>query len=293
MTHHLFMFDSLEELIDHASQPPVLNEFHCASRYTNRTDFSGTETYDDAISLGRNGWSDVRPKIDGVLADVDSKVRSLTVEKPVMFHDVTGAFVDVGAYLSGEPECMIEVRNVEVPATGRIVRLLVNTAFSWSTEESTVRARGAAICALIDAFARQQLAIEVYVECSIKPPKGKSGRPRKVDDDRLTTLVKVKAAADPLDIDLLMFPIGHVSFLRRIVFDSWERLPEKTRKTFGLGDDTASSCYGITVPAMMKDVINADIVLASKPGHSSPECDDPAQWVTSCMADMGLQLEQW
>jgi hypothetical protein len=293
MTHHLFMFDSLEELLDHASQPPTLNEFYCASRYKNRENWSGTATFEDAVALGRHGWSDVRPQIDGVLAEVDSKVRSLTVDKPVMFHDVTGAFVDVGAYLSGEPECMIEVQTVPVPATGRIVRLLVNTAFSWSTDESTVRARGAAICALIDAFARQQLAIEVYVECTIRPPHGKSGKTRKVDADRLTTLVKVKAAADPLDIDLLMFPIGHVAFLRRIVFDSWERLPDKTRRPFGLGDDTPSSSYGLTQSAMMKDVIKADIVLASKPGYDSPECNDPAAWVTSCMKNMGLQLQDW
>jgi hypothetical protein len=105
--------------------------------------------------------------------------------------------------------------------------------------------------------------------------------------------VKVKAAADPLDIDLLMFPIGHASFLRRIVFDSWEKLPDKTRKTFGLGDDTRAANYGRTVPSMLKDIVRADIVLGTAPNYSSPECNDPAAWVTYCMKQMGVELERW
>lgn len=297
MAHHVNIFHSLEEVLDYTSKEPRIPVDACHSRKEDTTgvgSWHGTANFEEAVGLGRHGWSAVRPSIDGLLSDIDGKIRALTIDKPIMFHDVAGAFVDMGAYMSGEPECMIDVRQETVPATGRIVRLLVNGSASWSVDEASIRARGAAICALIDAMSRQQLALEVWVEVSVKPKTPARGKNAGVaPKDRLSTVVRVKAAADPLDIDMLMFPIGHPSFLRRIVFDIEERYPDAIRKKFGIGTDWNSSYYGIPVDCIMQQRVNADLVLGEQAHYSNNEIKDPAGWVEDCMRQVGVELQSW
>lgn len=297
MAHHVNIFHSLDEILDYTSQDPRIPVSACHSRREDSDgpgSWHGTANFEQAVELARHGWSNVRPSIDGLLSDIDGKVRKLTEEKPVMFHDVTGAFVDMGAYMAGEPECMIDVRQETLPTTGRIVRLLVNGSANWSVDEATIKARGAAICALVDAMARQHLALEVWVEVSIKPQTPARGKNAgKSPADRLSTVVRVKAAADPLDIDMLMFPIGHPSFLRRIVFDVEERFPDRIRKKFGIGTDWNGSYYGIPVDSIMAERIGADLVLGEQAHRSSNENTDPAGWIEDCMRQVGVELNSW
>ena len=63
-------------------------------------------------------------------------------------YDVTGNWLDVGRYLSGEPECFGDM--VTDYESRKYVKIVVNISASWTIPENEIRNRGAAIMALID-----------------------------------------------------------------------------------------------------------------------------------------------
>lgn len=71
------------------------------SSETNRKQFTGTENFEEAVRLARYGW-------DAGIKEMELE-RDLIVSGQVeVIHSVVGASVDVGSYLSGNPECMFE-----------------------------------------------------------------------------------------------------------------------------------------------------------------------------------------
>jgi hypothetical protein len=126
--------------------------------------------------------------------------------------DLSGDVVDVGTFLTGEPECMIAPVMVPTPGTGRVVRIVVPTAVSASVSADTVRARGAAIVALVDVLARCGNRLEVWSWSGVS--HGSRGR--------TSTAVLVQAADQPLDMGRIMFALAHPAWLRRIMFGVWE-----------------------------------------------------------------------
>jgi hypothetical protein len=76
---------------------------------------------------------------------------------------------------------------------------------------------------------------------------------------------------------------------RRLIFDVWERsMTPAQRKRYAVGGDT-ENYYGIPSPSVLGDSIGADIRLDKAPTYSSPECLDPAKWVTSICEQLGIE----
>lgn len=284
VTDSVRFFNSLDELFTYCDAPAAL-DVECSSRKTGDESWNGTATYEDAIELARTGWTEMRPNVDRILTDVDAKVRTMVLDRPATKFDVTGAYVDVATYLTGEPECMVEIIEEPMPVHGRVARLLVQGSASWSVDAEMIQARGAAVCALADALARSGIYLEVWVEFTIThKTKGK----QKVTTD--ATAVRIKAASDPLDIDLLMFPLGHPSMFRRLIFDVWERsMTPAQRKRYAVGGDTDHH-YGIPTGSVLGDSIGADIQLKNAPTRSSPECNDAAKWVATVCEQFGIEV---
>lgn len=285
VTDSVRFFNSLDELFNYCDADPII-DVKCSSRKTGEATWNGTETYADAIALARTGWREMRPNVDRILTDVDAKVRTMVLDRPATRFDVTGAYVDVATYLTGEPECMVEIIEEPTPVHGRVARLLVQGSASWSVDAEMIQARGAAVCALADALARSGIYLEVWVEFTITHKL--KGRQTKATTD--ATAVRIKGASDPLDIDLLMFPLGHPSMFRRLIFDVWERsMTPAQRKRYAVGGDTEDH-YGIPTGSVLGESIGADIQLKNAPTRSSPECNDPARWVTTVCEQFGIEV---
>ena len=283
ITDSVRFFNSLDELFTYCDAEPVI-DVKCSSRKTDEKSWNGTETYADAIVLARSGWTDIRPNVDQLLSDVDAKVRTMIQDRPATRFDVTGAHVDVATYLTGDPECMIEIVQEPAPVHGRVARMLIQGTASWSVDAAMIQARGAAVCALADALARSGIYLEIWQEFTITHKL--KGKTKKTTD---ATAVCIKNASDPLDIDLLMFPLGHPAMFRRLIFDVWERsMTPAQRKRYAVGGDT-ENYYGIPSPSVLGDSIGADIRLDKAPTYSSPECLDPAKWVTSICEQLGIE----
>lgn len=76
-------------------------------------------------------------------------------------YDVTGEMVDVGTFLDGTPECMIDFPLEDVQS--RKVKLYFDMTVSWKVSQETIINRGAAVLALLDYFKSQNIETELIM----------------------------------------------------------------------------------------------------------------------------------
>jgi hypothetical protein len=229
-------------------------------------EFTGSASWEEALDLSRKGWKEIRPSVDAMVDSLDAKIAPALQPAFINYFDVSGGMVDVGRYLNGEPECMIETHLIETAKPGRVVGILVNGDFNGGTQGREIQKRGAAIVALIHTLEKMQHSTEIDVEISSL--------------EGLTTVIRLKNADDVLDIDSLMFAIAHPSALRRIYFAYLEGHAQWWGRLVSPGS------YGSAGPLRMGGEIGAAIELEGIL-HMSGE-----EWIVSELTKFGLIEEE-
>lgn len=72
-----------------------------SSEDRDRTEWFQTDSWEQAMDYAKNGW---QAGIDALAAEADLAVQGNTEVR----HEIVGSTVDVGAFLSGSPECMVQ-----------------------------------------------------------------------------------------------------------------------------------------------------------------------------------------
>lgn len=193
-------FDSLEEFAACAERHSA--EFERCAGWDPY--FCGADSISDALKLARNGWQGVECEAMDI---VDSAIDSIEAETDVTAFrprfGVSGAEVDLGRYLSGEPECMIDYDLIEAPSAGRVITLCASVCVSSAISSETIKQRGYAIAALAFALMRLGFAVELWADITIAG-NGALGQMR----------VLVKGLNDELDHSKIMFGYAHPAMLR-------------------------------------------------------------------------------
>lgn len=214
-------FETLSDFLDYVIVPAPAS-VEGTSR--DEGDFYGPTGFDETVKLARTGWREGAEQSQAIRALVDEVVADTTRVRSTSYgYDVNGEFLDVGRYLSGEPECF----GLTVPSgestSSPVVKIVVNLAASAAISTRSIFARGAAVLAAIDILEGSGRRVEVWVA------KGGyvRGRHKKYIDIR----VCVKRADHPLDSDRLAFLLCHASCLRRLFFAAQERCGYSATKT--------------------------------------------------------------
>lgn len=174
-------------------------------------------SWEEALRLARDGWTTVLPEVDAEVAELRERVRDeVSSMGLVPTWDVTGSEVDVGAYLSGEPECMVDAVPQRISTRGRVVSFVVPAGFVHTTPHSAVHNRGVALAALCSAITASGHSVEVW-----------SGFCAYVGGtERFAATARVVSAAEPLDMGRLMFVMAHPAMLRRLWLAVWDGAEE-------------------------------------------------------------------
>lgn len=177
----------------------------------------GTETFEEAIALAETGWREGADKILSLLSEIAPAVRNTIAAtvKQTSF-DVSGNWVDVGRFLSGEPECF----GVEIECGDncreRVVRVVVNLASSGAIDPEAFFARGAAVVAAIDVLEASGVRCELWA-CRASQRNRSPHRGRVVEIHAC-----LKRAEEPLDIDRVAFVLSHIACYRRLFWSVGE-----------------------------------------------------------------------
>lgn len=218
-----------------------------------REEFYGTSSFAEAVKLAREGWRDGVARVQEIRATIGSAVQSLVSSRSESIgYDVFGEYVDIGRFLTGEPECF-GVRVSDDSHSKRIVRINVNLGVSGSVSHESIFARGAVVIAAIDVIESTGARVEVYgVHGSLKCDK------RKLHE----THVLLKSANQPLDIDRLVFALCHPSSVRRLSFSVFEKYglragdtyPHEVRVDEGINTRPARRGFDFTKQELLSEI---------------------------------------
>jgi len=236
-------YDSVAEFIAAASANPDPTK---PSHQYRSADFSGTETFDEALTLATRGWPEGSRRLSQLRASLDRIVEKAVTAKSKSLHwDLTGDFLDVGRYMTGEPEAWGEYRDEsESHCQTRVIKLIANVSAMATVESSSIFSAGAAIFAAVDLLETLGHRVELWLG---------SGSTCNQTSKRLQVLVKVKDAGQPFDQDRFAFFLCNNASLRRLFFSVEQDLgfnPNTTRT----GDIVPPDGDGIVTPEVDRGI---------------------------------------
>jgi hypothetical protein len=237
-----------------------------------RAEFYGCTSADEAYKLAMFGWPQGRELIERVKAQIDGKLGSHNRQyEPV--YDVCGAYVDVGRYCEGVPECMLTYEETETPQTG-FVWVHVSTGVNGGVSTRQIQLHGAAVGALVDALESAGQRVKLTWERSSVSQSGSA---------RITLWMTLKEYDDALDMDRLAFFLTH-NAPRRVM--AWqEYLKSGLARSLGITPGSAK-CLPWSNMGLFRD---ADIHVAHM--HVNDE-QDAARWVLEQLAKHGITISQ-
>ena len=165
--------------------------------------FTGSKSFEDAMDLAENGW----PQGRAAFADIAAQsVQQMEAVLPATGYDVAGMYPSVPRFLGGDQECMV-THNPDLNDRRHIIPIYVSISASASNKTQTITNRGAAIAGLIDVLETSGHSVQLMVfDHSLS------------DGIRYWGEYELKAAGEPLDLDMMSFALTHPSCLRRLHF---------------------------------------------------------------------------
>ena len=214
--HHYY--DSMLEFIEQSKQPGFSGDNSSKKTGSSRHEFTKTENFSEAIELALHGWPEGLKMIEQALDDIEA----LPAIEPLPVFDVCGEAFNLDAVLQGQPENMFYYMPQESNKP-RIIQLAFNFGYNWKITAAQVMARGAAIASAVNDIENAGMRVELYAYQSTT--RGRYAT---------TTVVKIKAAQEPLELERMVFAAAHPSMHRRLNFSMFEQYKEtEFSKRFG------------------------------------------------------------
>lgn len=219
-------------------------------------EWSGGLNWLESKRLALMGWQKGLQEIDKFQARVNDLITSKIVRhKPI--YAVAGNYIDIGSYLSNDPECFITKEYDENSQKGKIITIVCSISFSASVKPETIIQRGAMVCALINAIElagyRAEVICNFATSASSQLRDGSNKNKGWFEVD-----FTIKNANQALNRIQLAFCLAHPAMLRRILFsvaeiEGWSDYA----CNYGF-PATATNKGDIYVEEVFKDVVSDD-----------------------------------
>lgn len=229
-----FGFSSLGAMVDYIERIPKITHTDTRRNHawaTDREEWAGTASMDEAFKLARDGWP------EGIqLAEMI--VERLTGDNAVQRkrkYSIAGGSVNVGRLLSGNPQHMIH--RPKQPGS-RVITLFCEVGMSASINAVDAILRAAIVAAVSDVLETNGFQCDIVAVDTTT-----EGNDRNASCYITTTL---KKAGEPLNLNDVVFGLGHPSVCRRLCF-------AVMASDDALIDVCDSGCYGSPGNAFNKD----------------------------------------
>lgn len=224
-------YDSLREFYDYLVKTPF-NEAFCWAKHSSVEGnkwFTKTESFEEAVNLFKNGWSDMASKLVQKLKVIESKTEPTM--KPRNQLGVCGYQAIVPLYLQGVPNNMMNKKMV--PVKQKVITLNKSIDYHGGVSADTIVEESIKAMQII-----KKLEAQGY-RCNLNIVLGSSaGWPEK----QFIIKVRIKSANEKMNISKLAFPLVHPSMLRRLFFRFIEVYPNVTKSfVSGYGAPATSS----------------------------------------------------
>lgn len=201
-----------------------------------RFDFTGTNNIEEATKLLLEGD---RQNADKVLQSVMAIKRQVGKEtkRQRVGTGVVGFAPNVPNFLAGVPRNMITATPSK--RKDKIINLVYNIGAGCTIEKETLQQAVINLAGAIVALEAGGARVQVFANWTVYETKRGGGK-------HFTSLfVKIKSAAQPLDVLKMVYPLGHPSMLRRHAF-RWMEITKDIPDCFrgGYGSQVAPTEVG-------------------------------------------------
>lgn len=271
MINKILLFDDLTSFWNYAIQESDARVK--ASRHRDNSVWAGCSTWEEAKRQAASVWHEGLEKIDKMRAKI-SPIVTQHVLRPRPINALCGYSVDVGSYLSNDPECFFNQEYEQKNYPGRIFKLVVSISFSASITPETIIQRGAMICALVDAIEYAGHRVEVVCNDATCT----SNHNRKYDENNwwFEVFVTIKKPNQPLDMSDLAFCLAHPAMLRRFMFSAAEF------------NGWSDNVYGYGYPAEATE--KGDLYIQEVFSGKVPD-EKAIEWVINQLINFGVDLD--
>jgi len=229
-------YASVAELVEHGQAPCDMPDYRRASQDTTCPEsWDYGVGYQGALELVKTGWVQGAEKMRTLADAMYEKIAPQVTTWHETEHAISGACVDVGAYLTGAPECMLEFKPTE-RAGAPPVDIVVSICASYKVTAEQICNKGAAILAAIDVLEQRGCAVSVRAEFTTCYTTKSSRIPY-----RLSYVIILKRPGEVLDVDAMAFVLMHPAMSRRLIFAAMEHAPAMYRKVLTV---TLEGAYG-------------------------------------------------
>lgn len=234
-------FGSIGEFYKYLCDTPFNDAFRWANHrsVTTGEEFTGTKSFDEAVSLMRNGWSQMADKLNTKLAVKMKQAQPVARRKQQL--GVAGYQPIVPLYLAGVPTNMMS--QIQVKCKSKVVNITKSVSYNCKVTTDTIIEESVKTLQIV----RQLEATGYRVNLNVAFGSEKYGT-------SLYAKVRIKSANEKLNISKVAFPLVHPSMLRRLMVRYVEVCPATTMDFVG--------GYGVPVSYdSMKKQYPGDIIL--------------------------------
>lgn len=202
----------------------VMQNNHSSTQTGNR-EWSGTDSYEEAVKLLTCGYTDILDKLRLGIQKATKSLKDIDFSKSHIIEDVQGASPIVPNYLQGLPKTMCYRQSV--PKKIKTINIIYSPCENCSSQPEEFIEAGVAILSAIRAIEKSNISIKL--DCMFSDTISRK--------EAVIGIVRIKNYRDCLDLQKLCFPMAHPSMLRRIGFKYIETAPDmkEYKFTFGYG----------------------------------------------------------
>lgn len=216
MAQFIKQFDSINQFYRYICDTPINEAFRYKwyiSATTELSDWSGTNSFDQALELLKNGWSDMSQTLTRKLNVASKDIQPIKTSKNVL--SVCGYQPVVALYLAGVPQNMVDKRMVAKKQ--KVIELTKDVTYSCSTTTEEIVNQSVKAMVVVKKLEAQGYRIKLNVALGVE----KYGR-------EIICKVCIKQPSDRLQVSKLAFPMVHPSMLRRLFLRYIEVNPDVT-----------------------------------------------------------------
>lgn len=241
-----------------------------------RSDWNGNVNWEEAKALAQKGWVEGLERINKIRAEISPRIAEKVIRQQPIYA-IAGQSVDVGRFLSDDPECFRSRSYEEFKSPGRVITLVCSVAFSCSISAEVIMQRGAMICALVDTIEMSGSRVEVICNCTVSYGSNNNDRAGKAKSKGWFEVeVLLKKAQQSLSMVDLAFCLAHPAMLRRMMFSVAELE----------GWSDFAHAYGYPAQATEKGDVYIEEVFSGEVRNNKA-----IEWVLERLKDLGVDLE--
>lgn len=188
-------------------------------------DFTKTKSFDEAIDLLHDGWTDKAKELTKKLKAVERDMAPIMKQQRCI--SVAGYQPIVPLFLAGQPANMVGTRMQ--PVKQKVVTLVKSVSYSGNVEPEEWTEQGLKALAVVKKLESNGLRVNVDIVRGGYDPDTKS--------NGIVCRVRVKNANERLNVSKLAFTMCHPSIQRRLMFrftEVYDKVSSGYRSTYGM-----------------------------------------------------------